>query len=296
MASRRMFSKEVVESSKFLKMPMTAQCLYFHLGLNADDDGVVEAYNVMNMIHSNIDDLEVLQGRGFVKILDNDYVTYIIHWLKQNQIRADRRKQSEYRELLIEVIPELELRFISENNTGNQRINKGNKNIADTYSRCVLTDNGQSIDGQMSAKCLPNDGQMSAKCLPNDGQMSVKCQSSDGELSAQYSVVECRIDKFSKGEYRVVECSEKSSTLTADEYNILVKEFPKEIVDSTIQRAQTYKNCMNYETIAQWCKEAYERKRHITSKPKPSFYCSGHHNYDYKAHESYMLNPRMDSE
>ena len=240
------------------------------MGLNADDDGVVEAYNVMNMIHSNIDDLEVLQGRGFVKILDNDYVTYIIHWLKQNQIRADRRKQSEYRELLIEVIPELELRFISENNTGNQRINKGNKNIADTYSRCVLTDNGQSIDGQMSAKCLPNDG-----------QMSVKCQSSDGELSAQYSVVEC---------------SEKSSTLTADEYNILVKEFPKEIVDSTIQRAQTYKNCMNYETIAQWCKEAYERKRHITSKPKPSFYCSGHHNYDYKAHESYMLNPRMDSE
>ena len=274
MANRRMFSKEVAESSRFLKMPMTAQCLYFHLGLNADDDGVVEAYNVMNMIHSNIDDLEVLQGRGFVKILDNDYVTYIVHWLKQNQIRADRRKQSEYRELLIKVIPELELRFISENSTGNKSRNEGNRNIDDIYSRCVLTDNGH-----------PNDGQMSAKRLSNDG-----------ELSAQYSVVQCSLDQFSKEEYSVVQCSEKSSTLTADEYNIRVKEFPKEIVDSTIQRAQTYKNCMNYETIAQWCKEAYERKRHITSKPKPSFYCSGHHNYDYKAHESYMLNPRMDSE
>lgn len=145
MANRRMFSKEVAESSRFLKMPMTAQCLYFHLGLNADDDGVVEAYNVMNMIHSNIDDLEVLQGRGFVKILDNDYVTYIVHWLKQNQIRADRRKQSEYRELLIKVIPELELRFISENSTGNKSRNEGNRNIDDIYSRRVLTEDRKSV-------------------------------------------------------------------------------------------------------------------------------------------------------
>ena len=274
MANRRMFSKEVAESSRFLKMPMTAQCLYFHLGLNADDDGVVEAYNVMNMIHSNIDDLEVLQGRGFVKILDNDYVTYIVHWLKQNQIRADRRKQSEYRELLIKVIPELELRFISENSTGNKSRNEGNRNIDDIYSRRVLTDNGQ-----------PNDGQMSAKCLSNDS-----------ELSAQYSVVQCSLDQFSKEEYSVVQCSEKSSTLTTEEYNILVKEFPKDIVDSTIQRARSYKNCTNYETIAQWCKEAYERRKHITNKPKSSFYYSGHHDYDYESLEKQSLLSGMASE
>ena len=296
MANRRMFSKEVAESSRFLKMPMTAQCLYFHLGLNADDDGVVKAYNVMNMIHSNIDDLEVLQGRGFVKILDNDYVTYIVHWLKQNQIRADRRKQSEYRELLIKVIPELELRFISENSTGNKSRNEGNRNIDDIYSRRVLTDNGQPNDGQMSAKCLSNDGQMSAECLPNDGQMSAKCLSNDSELSAQYSVVQCSLDQFSKEEYSVVQCSEKSSTLTTEEYNILVKEFPKDIVDSTIQRARSYKNCTNYETIAQWCKEAYERRKHITNKPKSSFYYSGHHDYDYESLEKQSLLSGMASE
>lgn len=47
MAERRMFSARITESTRFLKMPATSQNLYFHLGLNADDDGVVEAYPVM---------------------------------------------------------------------------------------------------------------------------------------------------------------------------------------------------------------------------------------------------------
>ena len=50
MANRRMFSKGICTASKFLKMPTDAQNLYFHLNLNADDDGVVEAFNVMREI------------------------------------------------------------------------------------------------------------------------------------------------------------------------------------------------------------------------------------------------------
>ena len=45
MADRRMFSRRIINSAKFLKMPVSTQCLYFHLGLNADDDGIVEAYD-----------------------------------------------------------------------------------------------------------------------------------------------------------------------------------------------------------------------------------------------------------
>lgn len=44
MAERRMFSRSVVESARFLKMPVSSQNLYFHLVMNADDDGIVEAY------------------------------------------------------------------------------------------------------------------------------------------------------------------------------------------------------------------------------------------------------------
>ena len=41
MANRRMFSKDVVETDKFLNMPLTSQALYFHLGMEADDDGFI---------------------------------------------------------------------------------------------------------------------------------------------------------------------------------------------------------------------------------------------------------------
>ena len=44
MGDRRMISRTVVDSARFLKMPATSQNLYFHLVVNADDDGIVEAY------------------------------------------------------------------------------------------------------------------------------------------------------------------------------------------------------------------------------------------------------------
>lgn len=75
MAERRMFSRSVVESARFLKMPVSSQNLYFHLVMNADDDGIVEAYSVINLIRANEDDLRVLHARGFVRILNEDLVT-----------------------------------------------------------------------------------------------------------------------------------------------------------------------------------------------------------------------------
>ena len=41
MANRRMFSLTVVDTDQFMDMPASSQCLYFHLGMRADDDGFV---------------------------------------------------------------------------------------------------------------------------------------------------------------------------------------------------------------------------------------------------------------
>jgi hypothetical protein len=41
MADRRMFSLPLVNSDMFLDMPKSAQLLYFHLSMRADDDGFV---------------------------------------------------------------------------------------------------------------------------------------------------------------------------------------------------------------------------------------------------------------
>lgn len=45
MASRRMFSKDVVCSDRFLDMPASAQALYFQYGLEADDEKNVSFYS-----------------------------------------------------------------------------------------------------------------------------------------------------------------------------------------------------------------------------------------------------------
>lgn len=105
MSNRRMISKSVVESARFLTMPISSQCLYFHLIVNADDDGVVEAYPVVLLCKANPDDLKMLAEKEFVFVLNEDMVTYIMHWREMNILRADRKTDSRYKELLMEKLP-----------------------------------------------------------------------------------------------------------------------------------------------------------------------------------------------
>ena len=100
MARRRMFSNEITTAAKFLMLPPSAQLLYFHLGMAADDDGVVEAFTVMRMTGASEDDLQTLFAKGFVTILNDELVTYIRDWKVNNTLRQDRYKQSIYKDLL----------------------------------------------------------------------------------------------------------------------------------------------------------------------------------------------------
>ena len=109
MAERRMFSKRVTQSARFLKMPISTQALYFHLGLNADDDGIVEAYIVINSVGATEDDLKVLEAKQFVRVLNDDLVSYILDWNENNKIRADRKVDSIYQPLLVQILPEAEI-------------------------------------------------------------------------------------------------------------------------------------------------------------------------------------------
>lgn len=98
MAQRRMFSKTITNSSQFLMMPQSSQNLYFHLGMNADDDGFCEHFTIMRMTESKPDDLKILQAKGFVNVFD-DKVLVILDWKENNFIRTDRYKPSKYLEI-----------------------------------------------------------------------------------------------------------------------------------------------------------------------------------------------------
>ena len=104
-----MFSLRVINSARFLKMPISSQALYFHLGMSADDDGIVEAFNIVKMVGCSEDDLRVLVSKGFIKILNEDLVSYITDWNENNRIRPDRKIDSIYRDLLIQVDPDVKL-------------------------------------------------------------------------------------------------------------------------------------------------------------------------------------------
>ena len=137
MAQRRMFSKRIVESARFLKMPPSTQNLYFHLGLNADDDGVVEGYNVMMQTGATEDDLKLLVAKGFVTVLNDDLVAYINDWRENNRIRADRKVDSIYKNLLVKMIPDIEL--------------QPSRRRADTKKKPGvkrIEDNGRPLDNQ----------------------------------------------------------------------------------------------------------------------------------------------------
>lgn len=109
MAERRMFSKRIVRSAKFLKMPVSSRELYWQLGIEADDDGIVEAFNTMRITGATEDDLRVLASKGFVQVLNEDLVTYILDWNENNKLRADRKVDSIYKNLLIQVNPQAQL-------------------------------------------------------------------------------------------------------------------------------------------------------------------------------------------
>lgn len=90
MAIRRMFSKDVVGTDSFLDMPVSAQALFFHLGMEGDDDGFVKnPKTVMRTIGAKPDDMSILTARGFI-IPFNSGVIAIRHWRILNTLRNDR--------------------------------------------------------------------------------------------------------------------------------------------------------------------------------------------------------------
>ena len=62
MANRRMFSLDVIDTDNFLDMPLSAQGLYFHLGMRADDDGFIASpKKITKSVNASNDDFVVIR-------------------------------------------------------------------------------------------------------------------------------------------------------------------------------------------------------------------------------------------
>ncbi|CAM3209711.1 conserved phage C-terminal domain-containing protein [Lactiplantibacillus plajomi] len=144
MAQRRMFSKQITETDLFMDLPLSAQALYLHLMMNADDDGFLgNARTILRMVSASNDDYKLLIAKQFVIVFD-DGVAVIKDWRIHNYIRKDRYRSTIYvdhkRELSVDenqsyqqlepgipdVIPNVS-RMDTQVRLGKDRLGKGSK-------------------------------------------------------------------------------------------------------------------------------------------------------------------------
>lgn len=98
MAEKRMLSKQITTQDEFLDMPLSAQALYFHLNMFADDEGFVDKVkSIMRQVRSTDDDLKILLAKRYLLSFESGVVV-VKHWLIHNSIRQDRVKDTLYQE------------------------------------------------------------------------------------------------------------------------------------------------------------------------------------------------------
>lgn len=98
MAEKRMFTQQIIDSDAFLDMPLSAQALYFHLSMRADDDGFVKnPRKIQRMINAGDDDLRLLIAKRFVLIFESGVIV-IKHWRLHNTLRKDRYKPTVFQD------------------------------------------------------------------------------------------------------------------------------------------------------------------------------------------------------
>lgn len=87
---------KIVDSDAFLDMPLSTQCLYFHLNMRADDDGFIgNPKRIMKIIGASDDDLKLLIAKSFLLTFENGVIV-IKHWRMHNTLSKRRYHETQY--------------------------------------------------------------------------------------------------------------------------------------------------------------------------------------------------------
>ena len=98
MAERRMFTKKVTDDDNFLSLSSSAQALYLHLSMSADDDGFCNQVSIsMFKAHASVQDLQTLIEKNYIYQFENGVIV-IKHWRMANTLRKDRYTPTAFQE------------------------------------------------------------------------------------------------------------------------------------------------------------------------------------------------------
>lgn len=100
MAERRMLTKKVTDDDNFMSLSSSAQALYLHLSMSADDDGFCNQVSLsMFKAHASVQDLEALLEKRYIYQFENGVIV-IKHWRMANALRKDRYTPTAFQEEL----------------------------------------------------------------------------------------------------------------------------------------------------------------------------------------------------
>lgn len=103
MAERRMFTKKVTDDDNFMALSSSAQALYLHLSMSADDDGFCNQVAIsMFKAHASVQDLQTLLEKRYIYQFENGVIV-IKHWRMANALRKDRYTPTAFQEELAQL-------------------------------------------------------------------------------------------------------------------------------------------------------------------------------------------------
>lgn len=193
MAERRMLSRTILDSDKFLDMPLTTQALYIHLIMNADDDGFLNnSQKITRMIGAGKKDFELLISAEFI-IDFNNGICAVKHWKLHNYIRSDRYKPTVYQDELSRLVIASNKVYEESKTYEKTKVYEADTNEKLSYSNIediIGKDNQQDI-------FLESETEVNEESYKGDGNYEFSEQKVDGIPSDDHMETQNRLDEIS---------------------------------------------------------------------------------------------------
>ena len=177
-----MFSKQIIDSDAFLEMPLSAQALYFHLSMRADDDGFVDnPKKIQRMVSASGDDLKLLIAKRYILIFDSGVIV-IKHWRIHNTLKTDRYKETVY-------IEEKSMLDIKKNKAYTEKIALNTPGIpSGNQEPTGWSQNGTSLEPQYSIdkNSIDKDNKKNSRFAPPSlEEVQAYCKERNNQVDAE---------------------------------------------------------------------------------------------------------------
>lgn len=166
-----MYSDKIVETDKFLDMPVSSQNLYWHLCMHADDDGFLgNPKTITRSIGAQQDDLKILIEKGYVIVFEDGAIA-ITDWFVHNYIPKDRYHETVYKE---------DKKKLEVTETQQYRLVTRKPIVQDTESK--------QDDSNMDTKKEQDVNSLDTSCIQDDNKVYTEDKLSKDKLSKDNNI------------------------------------------------------------------------------------------------------------